>query len=122
MRPQRKKQLLKIFFFKECTNKQRVILNLYSINDTVVYENRCPHIKPQPDKQGKIYWLSGPPGAGKSTTCQLMAREKGYIYYEADCTPQLINPFTDLNAENPSMASFTSKPLKVIIKIYRCYR
>ena len=73
----------------------------------------CPHITPTPEKQGKIYWLSGPPGAGKSTTCQLMAREKGYIYYEADCMMQMINPFTDVNVENPTMASFKSKALKV---------
>ena len=38
----------------------------------------CPHITPKPGTPGKIYWLSGVPGAGKSTTCQLMAREKGY--------------------------------------------
>ena len=43
-----------------------------------------------------------------------MAREKGYIYYEADCTGSLINPFTDIYADNPSMASFSSKPLKVL--------
>ena len=74
---------------------------------------RCPHITPTPGKQGKVYWLSGPPGAGKSTTCQLMAREKGFIYYEADCVMQMVNPFTDINADNPSVASFMAKPLKV---------
>lgn len=73
----------------------------------------CPHITPTPEKQGKIYWLSGPPGAGKSTTCQLMAREKDFRYYEADCMMQLINPFTDVNVDNPTMASFTAKPLRV---------
>ena len=72
-----------------------------------------PHITPQPGKPGKIYWLSGPPGAGKSTTCQLIARKQGYIYYEADCTMQMLNPFTDLYAENPSIASLESKALKV---------
>ena len=38
----------------------------------------CSHITPKPGAPGKIYWLSGPPGAGKSTICQLMAREKGF--------------------------------------------
>ena len=72
-----------------------------------------PGFTPQPENQGKILFLSGPPGAGKSTTCQLMAREKGFRYYEADCMMQMINPFTDIYAENPTMASFTSKALKV---------
>jgi len=72
----------------------------------------CPHITPKPNEQGKIFWLSGPPGAGKSTNCQLLAKHKNFVYYEADCTMSLINPFTDLETENPSMASFNSKALK----------
>ena len=68
---------------------------------------------PKPDQKGKLIWLSGPPGAGKSTTCQLMAKDKDFIYYEADSIMQLINPFTDPNVDNPSVASFSSKPLKV---------
>ena len=42
-----------------------------------------------------------------------MAREKGFIYYEADCMLQLINPFVDIHAKNPFMAAMQSKPLKV---------
>ena len=38
----------------------------------------CSHITPKPGAPGKIYWLSGPPGAGKSTICQLMTREEGF--------------------------------------------
>ena len=79
----------------------------------VLYICSCPHITPRPGTPGKIYWLSGPPGAGKSTTCQLMARLKDYRYYEADCTMQLINPFTDIYVDNPSIASFSAKSLKV---------
>ena len=74
----------------------------------------CPHITPQPEKPGRIFWLSGPPGAGKSTTCQLMARERGnFVYYEADATFQFINPFVDVHADNPSLAGFEGKALKV---------
>ena len=75
--------------------------------------NSCPHIKPMPGKKGKIFWLSGPPGAGKSTTCQLMARKHDFVYYEADATMQFINPFVDLNVENPTVAAFAGKSLKV---------
>ena len=76
---------------------------------------RCGHIKPAPERQGKIYWLSGPPGAGKSTTCQLMARQKGFIYYEADCMAHLTNPFIDVHVDDSelTMSCMTSKPLRV---------
>ena len=32
----------------------------------------------QPHVRGKLLWLTGPPGLGKSTTAQLLAREKGF--------------------------------------------
>ena len=81
----------------------------------MVHENShsCPHVKLQPGKQGKVFWLSGPPGAGKSTTCQLMAREKDFVFYEGDATSSFVNPFVDLNADNPSMATMSQKPVKV---------
>ena len=62
--------------------------------------------------------MSGPPGAGKSTTCQLLARNNEFIYYEADCMMQMINPFTDVYAENPTLASFESRPLKVCQQLH----
>merc|ERR1712223_1946475 len=70
------------------------------------------YIKPQPGKPGKLLWFSGPPGAGKSTTAQLMARNNGYIYYEADCMSIFVNPFVDVNAPEPSIAQMNQKPLK----------
>ena len=71
---------------------------------------------PQPEKPGRIIWVSGPPGAGKSTTCQLMARRNGYVYYEADCMMPimgLVNPFTDIHVDNPTKASMKNNALKV---------
>ena len=59
------------------------------------------------------FTLSGPPGAGKSTTCQLMAKEAGYVYYEADCTTNNLNPFIGTDVANPTLASLKQKPLKV---------
>ena len=41
--------------------------------------------KEQPENLGKFLWITGPPGLGKSTTAQLLARNAGYVYYEADC-------------------------------------
>ena len=93
---------------------------LAGIGGTVLHSDKyvrvlcsCPHVTPKPEKQGKIYWLSGPPCAGKSTTCQLMARENGFVYYEADAMMNFNNPFVPLNVDNPSVAQMQQKSLKV---------
>ena len=69
--------------------------------------------KIQPENQGKLIWLSGPPGAGKSTTGQLMGRKAGYVYFEADCSMNCLNPFVPLDCDNPTLAAIRQKPLKV---------
>ena len=56
----------------------------------------------QPSVKGKLYWLTGSPGMGKSTSAQILAREKGYVYYEADGFIGGRNPFVDLTSSNPS--------------------
>ena len=62
--------------------------------------------------QGKILWLCGPPGTGKSTAAQMMARNHGHVYYEADTFNQMRNPFIDLNVSNPSLSQYGQKILK----------
>ena len=42
-----------------------------------------------------------------------MAKEAGYVYYEADCTTNNLNPFIGTDVENPTIASLKQKPLKV---------
>ena len=73
----------------------------------------CPY-KIQPELQGKLVWLSGPPGVGKSTTGQLLAKKANYVYYEVDCLTKYLNPFVPLDIEEPSMAVPLQEPIKVI--------
>ena len=89
--------------------KQKELLDDRQHEDTIL----PPNGKVQPENQGKILWLSGPPGAGKSTTAQYIAREKGWIYYEADCFGNAVDPFVPLDAAEPTLAQMTQKPIKV---------
>ena len=49
---------------------------------------------------------------GKSTSAQILGRDKGYVYYEADTFGLMKNPFLDLNTDNPSMSQWSQKKLK----------
>ena len=78
------------------------------------------YITPTPGKKGRVIWFTGAPGAGKSTTAQMMANEKDYRYYEADCMMSLTNPFLDIHAENVFNAQVRAKPLAVSDENHRC--
>ena len=60
--------------------------------------------------------MSGPPGSGKSTTAQFMARNHGYVYYDVDCFKMFSNPFVDLFAKDATLAQDAQIPLKVVHK------
>ena len=55
-------------------------LRIYSENREPFERPSCPY-KIQPEKQGKLVWLSGPSGAGKSTTGQLIGKEADYFSF-----------------------------------------
>ena len=67
----------------------------------------CP-----PDlSQGRLLWITGPPGAGKSTSAQLLGRHHDFVYYDADCFLGLRNPFIPRDVGNPTMAQGRQRPL-----------
>ena len=67
--------------------------------------------KIQPEIQGKLLWITGPPGLGKSTSAQLLCRNAGYVYYEADCFNNCKNPYIPPHVDNPTLAQGLQKPL-----------
>jgi len=72
-----------------------------------------PHpYKVQPENQGKLVWLSGAPGLGKSTTGMLLGKTAGYVYYEADAFGGCMNPYVSTDVDEPTLAMFGQKFLK----------
>jgi len=67
------------------------------------------HYKVEPERQGRLIWITGPPGLGKSTSAQLLSREHGFVYYEGDCFFGLRNPYIPADVENPSLAQATQR-------------
>lgn len=76
-----------------------------------IKEASCPY-KIQPENKGKLIFLSGPPGAGKSTVAQMMSKNYDFVFYEADSIMVCLNPFVPNEVENPTMAAFRQKPVK----------
>ena len=50
----------------------------------------CPHITPKPGAPGKIIWMSGAPGAGKSTVA------KGPFTYDVRKCFELLDPLAPM--------------------------
>ena len=69
------------------------------------------HYKVEPERQGRLIWISGPPGLGKSTSAQIPSKEHGFVYYEGDCFFGLRNPYIPPDVENPSLAQAKQRKL-----------
>ena len=67
--------------------------------------------KVQPENQEKLVFISGPPGAGKSSIAAWLALNADYVYYEGDGFMFGLNPYTPANASEPSLAAQVQHPL-----------
>ena len=65
---------------------------------------------------GRVLWISGAPGMGKSTSAQILGRNHSYVYYEGDSFGGLKNPFNKIDSENPSLDQIKMKNLKGTLK------
>ena len=63
------------------------------------------HYKIQPEKQGKLVFISGAPGLGKSTCGHILSKTSGFVYYEADAFMFHLNPYIPANVDEPSQAT-----------------
>ena len=86
-------------------------------NSADPFDAPTSHYKIQPEfNDGKLLWISGAPGSGKSTTALILSRRLGYVYYEADCFAYHANPYISSDVDEPSIAIQKQKPLKNIPK------
>ena len=69
------------------------------------------HYKIQPENKGKLLFISGAPGLGKSTSGLILSKTKDYVYYEADAYGMHVNPYIPPDVEEPSLATSKQKPL-----------
>ena len=65
---------------------------------------------------GRVLWISGAPGMGKSTSAQILGKNHGYVYYEGDSFGSLRNPFNKIDSDNPSLDQIKMKNLKGTLK------
>jgi len=69
------------------------------------------HYKLEPERQGRLVWMTGAPGLGKSTTAQLLSREHGYVFYEGDCFFGGRNPYIPSGVPEATLAQLKQAKL-----------
>merc|ERR1719430_1990603 len=80
-------------------------------NDGDPIEAPPSNYKLEPERQGKLLWITGAPGLGKSTTGQLLSRNHGFVFYEGDCFWSLRNPYIPPNVPEASLAQVMQRKL-----------
>ena len=72
------------------------------INDKDPAENPPNNYDPKPDQVGKILWLCGSTGMGKTTTAKILQEKEGFVNYEGDCFMFGMNPYVGAAPEGSS--------------------
>ena len=72
------------------------------------------HYTLRPGQAGKLVWISGAPGSGKSTTARRMMETEGFVYYEGDCFMSNKNPYLPLQDNSAIDALIAAKALRGI--------
>lgn len=70
------------------------------------------HYNLRPGQAGKLVWISGAPGSGKSSTARRMMETKGFVYYEGDCFMSNKNPYLPLQDNSAIDALIAAKSLR----------
>ena len=78
--------------------------------------DRSHPYKVQPENQGKLIFLTGAPGSGKSTTALKLAQKEGFVYYEGDAFPRMKNPYVPISVDEPSIATANQPSVKGLSK------
>lgn len=68
------------------------------------FDSPPSHYEIRPEYQGRLLFITGAPGLGKSTTAQLLSKKEGYVYYEGDCFCFILNPYIPSDVKEPSLA------------------
>merc|ERR1719228_2351200 len=63
-------------------------------------------------EMGKIIWISGLSGMGKTTTAKLLQETEGFVNYEGDCFLYGLNPYVGASKKGPTY--FGVRPLSGI--------
>ena len=80
-------------------------------NDGDPIEAPPSNYKLEPGRQGKLLWITGASGLGKSTTGQLLSRNHGFVFYEGDCFWNLKNPYIPPDVPEASLATLKQRKL-----------
>ena len=91
-------------------------IKLEALKDTDPYDAPTSHYTPKPNDVGKLVWISGAPGFGKSTTARRLSEKEGFVYYEGDCIMSHKNPYLPLGENSAIDALMVARQLRGVPK------
>ena len=86
------------------------------LNEKDPAEAPSNHYTLKPGQIGKLVWIAGAPGFGKSTTARRMMEKEGFVYYEGDCFIDSKNPYLPPDDNSAIDALATARSLKGVSK------